>query len=62
MAAINYLTVSSGSGDEVNYYSNPVLPALLVPGENVIAVEIHQKAAGSSDNLFNLGLTGTLVP
>ena len=59
---INYLTVSSGSGDEVNYYSNPVSPARLLPGDNVIAVEIHQKAAGSSDNLFNLQLTGTLAP
>ena len=59
---INYLTVSSGSGDEVNYYSNPVSPAGLVSGVNVICVEIHQKSAGSSDNLFNLELTGTLVP
>ncbi|QJE96483.1 lamin tail domain-containing protein [Luteolibacter luteus] len=36
-----------------------VSPSLLVAGNNVIAVEIHQSDGGSSDISMNLSLTGT---
>jgi alkaline phosphatase len=34
---------------------------LLVPGSNVVAVEVHQANAGSSDVVFNLELTAELI-
>jgi hypothetical protein len=33
----------------------------LVQGENVIAVEVHQNGAGSSDVVFGLEMTGTVI-
>ncbi|MGJ8695578.1 MAG: hypothetical protein ACSHYF_04625 [Verrucomicrobiaceae bacterium] len=37
-------------------------PSLLVPGRNVIAVEIHQSSSGSSDISFDFSLTGVIGP
>lgn len=34
-------------------------PGLLIPGENIIAVEVHQISSSASDISFNLELTGT---
>jgi hypothetical protein len=64
---IDYLTWASGSGvpvggaDESTYYPYAVDPDLLVPGTNVIAVEIHQANAGSSDISFDLELNGLMA-
>jgi len=57
--AIDYLTpASGGAADENAFYSNPVNPGYLVPGTNVIAVEVHQNAGSSSDLSFDFELTG----
>jgi hypothetical protein len=57
--AIGYLTTALGSvPDENAWYSSPVNPGYLVPGTNVIAVEIHQANGTSSDISFDFELTG----
>jgi hypothetical protein len=58
---INYLTTAPtaiGGTDETTFYSQPVDPALLVSGTNVLAAEIHQSAGNSSDIIFDLVLAG----
>jgi len=58
---INYLTtavVAVGGTDETTFYSQSVDPALLVNGLNVLAAEIHQANATSSDIIFDLQLSG----
>ena len=58
---INYLTYAPGivgGTDETAFYSQPVDPALLVSGRNVLAAEVHQCNAGSSDIVFDLELSG----
>ena len=59
---INYLTLASGNAlvddETITYYSTPVAAGYLVPGTNVIAVEIHQVSATSSDISFDFGMTG----
>jgi hypothetical protein len=60
---INYQTPASiavGVPEESAWFTNTVDPLILVNGTNVIAVEIHQSGASSSDISFNLGLHGTL--
>lgn len=42
--------------------ASPYLPLPLVAGTNVIAVEVHQRSAGSNDLGFNLELLGVLKP
>jgi hypothetical protein len=59
--AVGYLTpalANLGGADEYTFLSWPVNPGYLVPGTNVVAVEIHQSSAGSSDISFDLELTG----
>ena len=48
----------SGSDAENNPVSNLLNPALLVPGTNVIAVEMHQVGLDSSDISFDFELAG----
>ena len=48
-------------GDESTFFSSTVDPALLVNGDNVIAVEIHQQSGTSSDVSFNLELVATTI-
>jgi len=48
-----------GGGDESTFFSSAVDPALLVNGDNVIAVEIHQASGTSSDVSFDLELVAT---
>ena len=57
--AFDYLTPSSagvGGAEETTFYSYSVDTALLVQGDNVIAVEMHQWGGGSSDISFDLKL------
>jgi hypothetical protein len=57
--AISYTTKASAAVDgaaESTYVQTSVSPSLLVSGNNVIAVEVHQRAANSSDISFNLEL------
>jgi len=57
--AIGYLTTALGSvADESAFYSSPVNPGYLVPGNNVVAVEMHQANGTSSDLSFDFELTG----
>lgn len=58
---VNYLTFASSRADggaESQFFSNTVGTADLIVGTNVIAVEIHQIDAGSSDVSFNFELVG----
>ena len=58
--AVDYLTAAASSVDgeaEKIYISYPVDPELFLTGENILAVEIHQRAANSSDASFDLELT-----
>ncbi len=56
---------ASGADESTKFYSQVIPGSLLVAGENVIAVEIHQDGASSSDISFDLRLTAAppaLVP
>jgi hypothetical protein len=56
--AIMTNTLASGiSPDETTFFSFPVDPALLVEGSNVLAVEVHQAVANSSDLGFDARVT-----
>jgi hypothetical protein len=58
--AIDYRTLASsaiGGADENVFHETAVTPTLLVAGDNVLAVEIHQANATSSDLSFDLELT-----
>jgi hypothetical protein len=60
----NYLTYAStviGGSDETNIYPQAVPASLLVGGANVLASEVHQANATSSDLFFDLQLSGTVV-
>jgi hypothetical protein len=62
-AAISYLTpaLTAVSGaDEATFYQIQLDPALLRPGTNVLAVEVHQVNGQSSDVSFDLYLHGFL--
>ena len=60
--AITFATAASatiGNEDENAFVDLPVDPSLLVEGRNVLAVEIHQVQASSSDISFDLELSGS---
>jgi hypothetical protein len=64
---INYTTLAMGTVDGVNeqtFFETVLGPGRLVAGANLLAVELHQRAANSSDVSFDLELSaeGTLVP
>jgi len=52
---------SVGGDDEEAFFDWSLDPADLLGGENVIAVEVHQRSQTSSDLGFDLALTGRLV-
>ncbi len=51
-----------GGGDESTFYDRPVNPSALRDGANVMAVEIHQANAASTDLSFDLELNGLVSP
>jgi len=53
------VTAAGGADETTNYYSADIPASLLVSGVNVVAVEIHQNAATSSDLSFDLALVST---
>jgi hypothetical protein len=59
-STVTYTTLASTalSTDENAWVSTTVNPALLAAGANVLAVEVHQANASSSDLGFDLSLTG----
>jgi hypothetical protein len=57
--AVGFQTPALGAvPDENVWYASPVNPGYLVPGANVIAVEMHQANGASSDLSFDFELTG----
>jgi hypothetical protein len=62
---IAFSTLASGvvgDLDERTFYERAVDPTLLVEGNNVLAVRVHQVNLSSSDLGFDLYLTGTSFP
>src|SRR5258705_183752 len=62
---VSYQTLASsnvGGTDEATFYPITVAATNLASGNNVIAVEIHQAAANSTDISFDLQLTANVVP
>jgi hypothetical protein len=59
LTEINYQTLSAGvvgGADETTFFEFLVSPSVLQLGENVIAVEVHQCVANSTDLSFDLKL------
>lgn len=50
------LTTASGGDETTNFHELALSPGLLVPGTNVLAVEVHQASTNSSDLSFDLEL------
>lgn len=59
-AAFNTFATQSSGDNEIWEFA--VDPALLLPGRNVFAVEMHQAAANSSDISFDFVLTALVEP
>lgn len=53
---------AAGGADETIFFDIPLDRGVLREGENVIAVEVHQSGAGSSDLGFDLELVGRVLP
>jgi hypothetical protein len=60
---ITYSTLASSAinGNAENVFLNANLAPALLPGTNVVAVEMHQNALNSSDLSFDLELTAQLI-
>ncbi len=63
-ASSNYLTLAPATSDPERVWINANLnyANLLVAGDNVIAVEVHQNAVNSSDLAMNLLLAANVIP
>ena len=57
IGAATLASAALGGSDETTYVAAAVNPRLLLAGTNVLAVEIHQSGATSSDISFDLRLT-----
>jgi hypothetical protein len=57
-----FAVAAIGGADENTFLESSIAPGLLVPGANLLAVEIHQVNATSSDLGFDLELEGTPPP
>ena len=53
-----YAPAALGTPEEATFYDAPLAASLLVTGQNVLAVEVHQATAISSDISFDLRLEG----
>jgi hypothetical protein len=58
---IGYTTLASAAIEDTTFYSATINSALLVAGNNVIAVEIHQGDKTSSDISFDFSLSATVT-
>lgn len=57
---VNYKTLAwtaVGGAEESRFFNYSIASSVLASGDNVLAVEVHQDAANSSDLGFDLGLT-----
>ena len=62
--SVNSSTIASaavGGTDESAYFDTNISPSQLATGRNVLAVEIHQSSANSSDLSFNLELASASI-
>ena len=62
---IDFLTPAASTvlDDGTIYFASPPVDrGYLVPGDNVVAAEVHQRSGTSSDIAFDLELTATLDP
>jgi beta-mannanase len=60
--SIGYTTLAKSTVDgssEDAYYQKTIPASMLVNGTNLVAVEVHQSSAGSSDISYNLALKGS---
>lgn len=55
-------SAAAANADETIFFNTNINAALLVAGNNVVAVEIHQSAANSSDVSFDFQLLGNPLP
>ena len=55
---LTFDTEALGNGEETEYQNFPFDPALLVDGENVIAIEVHNRTTRNIDLGFDLQLVG----
>ncbi|MEY2410949.1 MAG: trimeric autotransporter adhesin, partial [Verrucomicrobiota bacterium] len=60
--AVSFTTPAVSAIDDDKFHGAPVMPALLVAGQNTLAVEIHQASGTSSDISFDLELLSNLPP
>jgi hypothetical protein len=58
----NTLASAAAPDDGGSFFPTALSPSSLVTGNNVVAVEIHQNAANSSDISFDFELVGNPVP
>jgi hypothetical protein len=58
---VSYTTRASNAIEDTTYYSATFSNSLLLAGNNVIAVEIHQADPTSSDISFDFELKGTVT-
>jgi len=58
---ISYNTLASANLGDNLIYNSKISPSLLLKGNNLIAVEVHQVLATSSDLSFDMSLTGQSV-
>ena len=54
-----FASTTTGSGEEDTFFSWTLSANLILDGQNIIAVEIHQVSGSSSDISFDLELSGT---
>jgi hypothetical protein len=59
---VGYRTLASAAIDDTTLHLSSVNPALLISGQNVVAVEIHQANGTSSDISFDFELSASTTP
>jgi hypothetical protein len=62
---VNYKTTASaavGGADESTFFERSLDPSILRSGTNIVAIEIHQSSASSSDLSFDFQLDATVFP
>lgn len=60
--SIGYTTLASSLGNNTTINDFQIDPAILKDGLNIVAVEIHQQSASSSDVFFDMQLDGSTQP
>src|SRR5437773_1167461 len=61
-APVTYSTLASANLTEGLFTTNIIPTSLLVKGDNILAVEVHQITMTSADFVLGMGLTGFVFP